>query len=525
MNKTELINIAKQPFYIETPAYKILKDYLDDIKTHYDAQAVLDDIECSIAEKLAGTLKTKETVVELSEIKLIIDQLGSVDDIASSDGEKLEQDPSSGSKHAKRLFRDTKNGELGGVAAGLAAYFGIDVTWVRLAFVIITFLNGFGILLYLIMWVITPEAKTLKDEYAMRGRNQTLIDIERNVKEKAKQFTDSGFIENSVNLIVQAIKAVIKAIGVIVVALAITAMASASVVAIGMLTHLGFVNLPQVLTSFPNTNNEYALIISSYVAVLSLSILLIQLGLSLMTLENRRLKLYTLIGLITVLITSGIIAGLSFTAARPNLQKALESSKQPQVRQLNKFDSITAGGNVNIKLVKGDDYSVKIDGVVQPESIKTDVSNGRLNINKVNGLYLCLITCDYDSSSVVISLPQDASISDILLKDQSRIESNNVTTKTASLFDQSYLGLSTDININNLALYLNDQSIGTVMCKSLQQLDLTAKDQATVHTDGCPTKNGDLVLKDQSNATVNVMDSLSLEQHGQSDFEQTGKAE
>lgn len=93
MNKTELINIAKQPFYIETPAYKILKDYLDDIKTHYDDQEVIDDIERSIAEKLAGTLKTKDTVIELSEIKLIIDQLGSVDDIASSDGEKLEAGP------------------------------------------------------------------------------------------------------------------------------------------------------------------------------------------------------------------------------------------------------------------------------------------------------------------------------------------------------------------------------------------------------------------------------------------------
>ena len=68
MNKTELIHIAKQPFYIELPAYDILKQYLDEIKKHYDDQEIIDDIERSIAEKLTEALNTIDSVIEIKEI-------------------------------------------------------------------------------------------------------------------------------------------------------------------------------------------------------------------------------------------------------------------------------------------------------------------------------------------------------------------------------------------------------------------------------------------------------------------------
>ena len=63
-------------------------------------------------------------------------------------------EPSSGTKH---LYR-TKDGRLvAGVCSGLAAYFGIDPTLVRLGFVFLTVFGGFGILLYLGAWLVIPD--------------------------------------------------------------------------------------------------------------------------------------------------------------------------------------------------------------------------------------------------------------------------------------------------------------------------------------------------------------------------------
>ena len=221
---------------------------------------IIDDIERSIAEKLTEALNTIDSVIEIKEIEAIIDQLGSVDDIASSDTDRSASNKKTVSDvkpdNPKRLFRDTKRGELGGVAAGLAAYFGIDITWVRLAFVILTFFSGFGFLIYLILWVVVPEAKTLEDEYAMRGSNQTLIDIERNVKQKAKQLKDSNLIEDFVNLAVQVIKTGIRAIGAITLMLSLAGVSVVSVLAIGFLTRMDYIRLPQAISSFPASNND-----------------------------------------------------------------------------------------------------------------------------------------------------------------------------------------------------------------------------------------------------------------------------
>jgi phage shock protein PspC (stress-responsive transcriptional regulator) len=58
----------------------------------------------------------------------------------------------------KRLTRDTKNAILGGVCAGFANYFGVDPVLIRLAFILMVVLNGFGLVAYVVGWVIMPRA-------------------------------------------------------------------------------------------------------------------------------------------------------------------------------------------------------------------------------------------------------------------------------------------------------------------------------------------------------------------------------
>ena len=58
----------------------------------------------------------------------------------------------------KRLTRDTKNAILGGVCGGFANYFGVDPVLIRLAFILMVVLNGFGLVAYVVGWVIMPRA-------------------------------------------------------------------------------------------------------------------------------------------------------------------------------------------------------------------------------------------------------------------------------------------------------------------------------------------------------------------------------
>lgn len=82
----------------------------------------------------------------------------------------------------KKLFRNPDDKVIGGVSGGIAAYFGSDPTVIRLLFVLSIFLGGTGLLIYIILWIITPEAKSLTDKMQMKGEPVTLTNIESSIK-------------------------------------------------------------------------------------------------------------------------------------------------------------------------------------------------------------------------------------------------------------------------------------------------------------------------------------------------------
>jgi phage shock protein PspC (stress-responsive transcriptional regulator) len=86
----------------------------------------------------------------------------------------------------KKMFRNPDDLVLGGVCSGIAAYFGIDVVIVRLLFIILIFFGGTGLILYIILWIILPEARTITDKMEMQGEPVTLRNIETNIKKSLK---------------------------------------------------------------------------------------------------------------------------------------------------------------------------------------------------------------------------------------------------------------------------------------------------------------------------------------------------
>jgi phage shock protein PspC (stress-responsive transcriptional regulator) len=97
----------------------------------------------------------------------------------------------------KKMFRNPDKRVLGGVAGGIASYFGTDVTLIRLLFVISIFLGGTGLILYIILWVITPEAHSITEKMQMQGEPVTLSNIEQNVKKSlnVKEGEENTFVK------------------------------------------------------------------------------------------------------------------------------------------------------------------------------------------------------------------------------------------------------------------------------------------------------------------------------------------
>jgi phage shock protein PspC (stress-responsive transcriptional regulator) len=82
----------------------------------------------------------------------------------------------------KKMYRDSEKKVIGGVAAGVAAFFGADITIIRVLFVAMAFFGGLGIILYIILWIALPEAKTITEKMKMQGEPVTLSNIESSVK-------------------------------------------------------------------------------------------------------------------------------------------------------------------------------------------------------------------------------------------------------------------------------------------------------------------------------------------------------
>jgi phage shock protein PspC (stress-responsive transcriptional regulator) len=82
----------------------------------------------------------------------------------------------------KKMFRDPERKVIGGVSGGVAAFLGVDIVAVRVIFILLVFGGGVGFFIYIVLWLILPEAKTLTDRVQMQGEPVTLSNIESTIK-------------------------------------------------------------------------------------------------------------------------------------------------------------------------------------------------------------------------------------------------------------------------------------------------------------------------------------------------------
>lgn len=191
MKKTLTINIDGIVFHINEDAYFKLSHYLDRVNAYFrrdeGGDEIISGIESRIAEIFRERKKGYSQVITIEDVNEVISQLGEPSQI---NGDEKEQ-KAAGNKNSysqdesapKRLFRDPDNKYIGGVCGGLAAYFNIDPTLVRLLFVLLIFAAGSTILAYLILWIVIPRARTTSERLSMRGEKINISNIEKAIRE------------------------------------------------------------------------------------------------------------------------------------------------------------------------------------------------------------------------------------------------------------------------------------------------------------------------------------------------------
>ncbi len=214
MNKVQNINLGGVHFIMNDDAYKKLNEYLNAVSNHFAGSSgqdeIIQDIEIRMAEIFHEHLQGK-TIVDMDVLDKAIERLGrpeqfeadeeyataeeSEDKSRTSYEDNTRQEKAYRYSVGKKLFRDPDNQVIAGVCGGLSAYFGInDPVWLRILFVLLLFAGFSSGILYIILWIIMPKARTASDRLAMRGEEINIRSIGNKIEEEindlGKKFED-----------------------------------------------------------------------------------------------------------------------------------------------------------------------------------------------------------------------------------------------------------------------------------------------------------------------------------------------
>ena len=168
MKRTIQINLAGTIFNIDDDAYEILRDYLNAVERQFmssvEGREVINDLETRMSELFTERLKPLRQVIAAEDVREVLKVLGNPEDIGGRTDGAYRQSQSYGPhygapRRSRRIYRDMQDKSLGGVCSGLAWYFNTDPLLLRILFVIGLFM-GFGFLLYLVLWIVLPQAVT-----------------------------------------------------------------------------------------------------------------------------------------------------------------------------------------------------------------------------------------------------------------------------------------------------------------------------------------------------------------------------
>lgn len=286
MKKTLTVNLGGTVYHIDEDAYNLLDNYLNNLRYHFrkeeGADEIVRDMETRIAELFDEYIRTGLQVITVEQVEAVIARMGNPEDLNTDDDEEKKETEQHAYDNgpARRLFRNPDDRILGGVLSGLSAYFGWDVTWIRIGVLVLgCFVHGL-ILAYLIAWIIIPLAKTATEKLQMRGEPINMENIGRTVTEGFDKVNDYVHSEKPRSFLHQLGNAIVKIAGFIIkFVLVLLAICLTPVLLVGLVVLFALLmaatgmlaSVPAVLYySMPDV--DWSLISSSSSAVIGLSV-------------------------------------------------------------------------------------------------------------------------------------------------------------------------------------------------------------------------------------------------------------
>jgi len=423
MKKTLNISIASRLFNLEDDAYQKLDQYLSSIKNYFsnnpDKAEIIADIEERIAEHF---LESKTGIITLNDVESLIKTMGTVDQFDQPE----EKGEAPKTQKTKRLFRDTDDAVVAGVASGIAHYFGIDPIIPRLIFIASVFIGGAGILIYLILWLVVPEAKTASQKLLMHGDPVTLETLSETVRERFDEIKSRDksvlrrlivlpfkIIGNIIKFLVRLIPKVLRVFfGVVLVLAGITvlvfAMIGSGFIASGDLMIIENVTLETFIPGFL----RYLIIFGTALAVMIPALFAFLGGISLLK-KKKVIPSYTALGLLGIWLIALSISGYGIAKVANRydaLANTTETSQQiTDTRAITeRFEALEIQNGLNVEIIKGTSTSVLRRGRASDiDSIQTTVVNNKLTIERErteNDRFCLLCFAQRDSAEIILAV-------------------------------------------------------------------------------------------------------------------------
>lgn len=536
MQKTINVNLAGRIFYVEEDAYTALDQYLNEVKQHFskfeDSAEILADIEARIAEQLLEGAKEANPIINKQAITQVIHTMGKPSDFTDAE-DGLKEKPSgaqydSSTTGQRRFYRNADDYILGGVASGIASYFDVDALWIRLLFVASTFLGGYGILIYVVLWIIVPKATTLSEKLEMSGNRITLESLEKSIKEKiihnpkakqgARQAAEAfrpaaSKVGHGLSWLVQVLLRVI-GLGFVVAATAGmiglliggTAFVTGSTSAYTEFPLRDFLGLPQFYAAM------FALFFITFVPLLFLLLG----GLSLVALKSRFSRPAVIALIVLWATAASVTAGLAARNA-PRFEAFMQDQPAYQVqntdRTVSGYTKLAISNGLQVELIQAETPSLTVSAVqADQDRILTSVTNDTLTITKKDTQNRWCFFCMHPRPRITVTVP---TLSDIRLENTTRLHSAEFTAPAVRIVAQN--GSSADmqgLRSETIELLASNASSLT-LSGTTKQLTVHAQNASVIHGENLKAETAKARAENASRITIQPTQRLeALAQNG-----------
>jgi phage shock protein PspC (stress-responsive transcriptional regulator) len=546
MNKTISITLNGSLFHMEEEAYQKLNDYLQSIRKHFakdeDRDEIVADIERSVGEQFSEKLTASKQVITVKDVDELMKKMGTIEDFKKFEGksdekEEPEKEPSK-EKETKKLYRNPDDQIIAGVASGLGSYFNVDPNWIRLLFLVSISFGGLGIIVYIILWILVPEAKTTGEKIEMQGDSLTLAAIEEKIKSAAsaaEKKLRSGEFEKGLQKFFEFLRKVVGSLGYIIkklfsivgkiVGVFIIFITGLMMAAVTFIFLAGLIGNEALLMQMNFPIREffegialYLAIFSGYLILLIPLIFLIIIGTSLVKNKSAFTTKISL-SLFALWILAIMVWGLNLFNEMPNFEKKWQNYKasyesgQSIVTQnfdLSNFSAIEAEGSYEIIVKKDDHFSISATGSQKElDQMIMIVNENRLIITRK----ICFLVCLWQKEPTIqITAP---TLKNLQLSGSVNAEISGFSENEMQIYLSGASQAKMETTTQKFVTYISGAS-SLNLSGSSQELTAKLSGSSELHGFNFKTEKTDIDLSGASSAEIDTLKDLKADLSGAS---------